>query len=298
MDERKQNPDPPEEGTSKRDFRWRLKHFWPVWTTLGGVGVAVALFMHGMGSDESGVVATSTSQVPAVAATLQPTPERQLLSAPIENAFRTGKIELKGEGDWENYFTPVTQEEAAKLSAEANKAGKFRYIFPFDPTRSPNLTLETSKKSMRDDAAELTYTYVKVRVTNLAAGTVVVCAIGGAGGVGNEAIVRKDQNNRQVLVDMIPSVMGKDNWNFGVYLPLDATTAEGINVRTPLNKRQFKAGEMLATTSESLLAGGSSLIYEFSNGGTAGKRNSANFGGADLVNLLLKDGKIAFVAQN
>ncbi len=299
MDERKLNPDPPEEGTSKRDFRWRLKHFWPVWVTtitLGSVAVAIALSVHGGGSDEPGAVATSTPQVPPIAgATLRPTPERPLTA--LENAIKTGKIELKGESDWQNYFTPVTEEEAANLSAKAKEDGKFRYIFPFDPTRSPNLKLETSKSSRRNDEEGITYTYVKVRVTNLAAGTVVVSAIGGMGGVGNDAIIRKD-NNKQVLVDMRPSVMRDDNWDFAVYLPLDATTAEGISVRTPFRKRQFKAGEMLAATSESLLDGGSSLIYEISNGGTAGKRFSASFAGADLANVIIKDGKIAFVAQN
>lgn len=65
----------------------------------------------------------------------------------VAEAMKRGKLELKGEGDWEKYFTAVTPEEAEillnKTNAEVTNEADFKFLFPLDPRQAPNLILET-----------------------------------------------------------------------------------------------------------------------------------------------------------
>lgn len=88
------------------------------------------------------------TQEPAVAEQPEPQPQPEPELTPLEKAIQAGRLELNPnvENDWENYFTPVTAEEAEGLLAEANRGvtedTKLKFLFPMDPRASKNLVIE------------------------------------------------------------------------------------------------------------------------------------------------------------
>ena len=71
------------------------------------------------------------------------TPELPKLN-PVDEAIRTGKIELTQPQEWEKYFIMITAEEAQRL-LDSNPGSM---LFPIDPRNAPNLRIENVEFQM------------------------------------------------------------------------------------------------------------------------------------------------------
>lgn len=68
----------------------------------------------------------------------------------VEAARASGRIELNG--DWDQYFIPVSPDIAKKLQTESGQDG---FLFPFDPSRLEKLVLEVKKQQVNGEEKEV-----------------------------------------------------------------------------------------------------------------------------------------------
>lgn len=115
-------------------------------TLAAGTGLAYQMFFNQDRGASAPLVSNApitdikppSSEAPTIVIT---PPETQKIDkkANVDAAVQKGILEVK-EGDFEKYFTAVTPEEAKKLLEEK---GNSVFLLNLDPTKSPNLILQT-----------------------------------------------------------------------------------------------------------------------------------------------------------
>lgn len=225
------------------------------------------------------VVATATAApkgqgTPRPDVTRTPAPELSL----AQKAMREGRLAVS-EKDWDKYFVAISADEAKGLLDKAGREGKFTYLLPFDP-RVENLAIETSNSQ----GPRLS----RIGVTNLPTGSTIYSPFDGKSRIGNIADI---VNGKPVMREVLPTVQS-DNYQFTLYGGLDLELRKGMTPSNPLKEEVIKLGDSLAVVKEGKIRKeGFSVMYDITKG-------SENFSLASLTNLLTKDGKIAFIAQD
>lgn len=152
---------------------------------IGLSGAALTAFLEACGAksnqDVTPVTKTPTPDTPAVTKTPEPTPEPTPTQTPLEKAIAEQKLELKNEVDWQNYFVPITREEADEMLKSSNKnlesEQQRKFLLSFDPRPSPNLSIEFTKYRTNPNRPEVPY----VAFNNLADGTLIYAPLSGKG---------------------------------------------------------------------------------------------------------------------
>lgn len=244
--------------------------------------------------------ATATDSNPATA-TATSTPER----SPLEKALEAKRIELKTETDWENYFIPVSRQEAGQLLKEVQSANEFKYILPFDP-RSENVILE-NYIYINSGGIELS----RLAIRNLHPGTNFYSP------VDSKTMVGKSGN--KVDGNIVPTAYSiqivTPQMRMGIVAPLDVRVASPFAEQQVTNQIDAQLGQSLIYSSASHVTGNNKEQYSveisIASGenidklralgggivfaGSSEEINKLSFLGADMSNLLTKNGKIAFI---
>lgn len=251
---------------------------------LAAVGGAGAVILGGRKPTE--VVAASptppadvtASRNPATA-TASPTkaPTPKPTENPVELAIKNGRLELKGEKDWEKYFIAISPEEAEELLQKSNSGtvteSNYRYLLDFDPRKSPNLILQNFE--FKTPTATRKFLGAK----NIVIGTTFYAQFSGTANISGD-------------IETIGASVEKTNREF-VAVTLRREKNEfsiALDKATPV-----KIGEPLTilnnTNTLQAYEGGYQAVMGFS-------QKSKPITNGFLENLLLKNGKIAFIAQN
>ncbi|MCL5432661.1 MAG: hypothetical protein M1524_00910 [Patescibacteria group bacterium] len=219
-----------------------------------------------------------------VVPTETPTPTPEV--SPIEQAIKAGRLELKGEQDWEKYFEAITPEEAQKLLTEVNTEGKtdseFKYILPFDPRGISNLVLENFTDA-RVDGRKTNH----LTVNNLPLGTIFYASVDGEATVYNNVV----SSDGDLTIAWLVNVGGDQHTEVytgmlirnGTKFFLQPSQPTEVKLGTPLvsvgNNDRFLEGYQT-------LIGFGRNVFDITNG--------------TLENLLRKEksGKILFIPQN
>lgn len=219
--------------------------------------------------------ATSQSTAPATQTATKPaTPSPDLVDAAIKN----GELRLNGEKDWEKYFIAITPEEARELlkaNANASSVEDMKELLAFDPRKSPNLILKDApfKLSTGESGKYL-------GVNNLAIGTTLYSSQDGNGLLGQDT-----QN-------LYFSLTGNGFIN-GFVIPKEnskslAGSKQTMAIGNPVATIGVNKPSEFAQTSS---------IGDFQVLLTLGKGTAQKADSGSLKQLLIKNGKIAFLAQ-
>lgn len=228
----------------------------------------------------------------------------QPVISPLEQAMQARRIELSEPKDWEKYFTPVSLEEASQLLNESQARGEFKFILPFNP--------------QTNDVVIENYTYTNsagMQFTRLG----VILPPGRtfySSDAGEVLFGQSGDNKEGKFVPMAYTTqISTPQMRMSIRVPLDirpsspfaeqkVTRSIGVNLGQDLfsssastitgaNNGKYNADITIALGEgvEKLKAMGGVLFFT----GSREELDKVRFLGADMSNLLLKDGRIAFV---
>ncbi len=256
---------------------------------------AVALIVAACGGNSSKSINTPVNsptsgietQAPAqVSPTLSSTPEIKSTTqpSPLEQAIQSGKLELAGQ-EWTKYFITITPEEAEALLAKENQGignnpAKMKYLLPFDPRFALNLQLTDVKVTIGNTL------YKMLGINNIPVGTIFYTPVSGT------AETNQNIAGGGVLIAEW-SIVDKNNIAYAGVFP-----REGSKTFVPVgNPSEVTIGTPLisfgtqTTLPSSLYGGDYHALYGLG-------LEVIQTDNGSISQLLVKDGKIAFIAND